>query len=173
MTGGIFRTPDCTSLVVAAGEALELYRIARQIPGFPTARLHRDYLATRAAAERCLGKALPRERFPDREVAYEAPERPDARRLHGKVLAVLRRLPPDRRVAVYQRWVDQMHRRAGWDASRGRLADGGVSFAGTAGDALVFDPAGVMWRGNVTLPGQFSYTPAGLRANYPALRRVG
>jgi hypothetical protein len=102
----------------------------------------------------------------------ETPRQP--RELLPKMVAVLRRTPVARRPELFQRWAGVMERRTGggWFARPVPTCTGAACFAGRVGGALVFDPGGAMYRGNINDRSQFALTPRGYAPVYANLRRL-
>ena len=96
------------------------------------------------------------------------------RELLPKIVNVLRRTPVAQRPALFQRWADVMERRTGggWFARQVPTCTGAACFAGRVGDAIVLDPGGAMYRGNITNPAQFTMTPRGYAPTYANMRRL-
>jgi hypothetical protein len=105
---------------------------------------------------------------------------PEGATMLKEALGYLKQAAPAQRIGLFQQFADQIAAATGgsWTASRVDLEGGGAIFAGEAGEALVFDPAGQMFRGRVGNLGtgpdaQFNFGPGGtLVPNYPKLRPI-
>ena len=99
----------------------------------------------------------------------------------GQAIGLLKAAPPAERVGLFQQFADQIAAatQGGWTATRQDLPNGDTIFFGQRqGEALVFDPAGQMFRGRLIDAGSgpaapFTFGPGGtLIPNYGALRPV-
>ncbi|MFS8065639.1 MAG: hypothetical protein ACMG6S_04625, partial [Byssovorax sp.] len=79
------------------------------------------------------------------------------------------------KAAAFKQMADQITSLSGgsWSAVQRLGADGSHIFYGGFGKAVVISPSGQIFGGNITVPGNFAYGPAGMTPIYDALRSIG
>lgn len=94
----------------------------------------------------------------------------DGSQMYRQAVGALRGMAPGQRAEAFRNFARQIEAatNGGWFA-RQLAAQNGTVFSGRAGESIVFDAAGMMFRGNIGNVDQFSRTAAGVVANYERL----